>query len=114
MDLKLKFGLEKTEKVINTCVIIVEISVGGEELVLGALADSVQEVVDLDLAGIEPPPKIGVKLDTDFIKGMGKRNDEFIIILDINKIFSDTEYSMVAEMSQQEAPGTSVAAAASG
>lgn len=114
MDLKLKFGMEKTEKVINTCVIIVETLVGGEEIILGALADSVQEVVDIELAEIEPPPKIGVKLDADFIKGMGKRNDEFIIILDINKVFSDAEFSMVAEMRQQEEPAASAAAAASG
>jgi purine-binding chemotaxis protein CheW len=96
-DLKLKFGMKKTEKGVNTCVIIVEVSIDGETTVLGALADSVQEVMDLDADHIEPAPKIGTRLDTDFIKGMGKHNNNFIIILDIDKVFS------VGELSQMEA-----------
>jgi purine-binding chemotaxis protein CheW len=63
--------------------------------VLGALADSVQEVVDLDAGQISPPPKIGTKLRTEFIKGMGNRNDHFIIILDIDRVFSADEIARV-------------------
>lgn len=98
VDMKLKFGMAKTEKVINTCVIIVEVSIDDDSVVLGALADSVQEVIDLDLASIEPPPKIGARLNTDFIKGMGKRGEEFIIILDINKVFSADELSQAVDL----------------
>ena len=66
VDLHLKFGLAQTEKTVNTCIIIVEISMEGEITVLGALADSVQEVVELEPEQIEPAPKIGTKLNTEF------------------------------------------------
>nr|WP_320009692.1 chemotaxis protein CheW [uncultured Desulfobulbus sp.] len=95
VDLHLKFGLEQTEKTVNTCIIIVEINMDGEITVLGALADSVQEVVELEPEQIEPAPKIGTKLNTEFIKGMGKRDEEFIILLDIDKVFSNEELMQV-------------------
>ena len=95
VDMRLKFGMSMTEKTVNTCIIIVEVSVEGESTVLGALADSVQEVIDLEPDQIEPAPKIGTRLRTEFIKGMGKRDDHFIIILDIDKVFSANELSVV-------------------
>jgi purine-binding chemotaxis protein CheW len=95
VDLRLKFGMTKTEKTVNTCVIIVEVNVDGETTILGALADSVQEVLDLDAGQIEPAPKIGSTVYHDFIRGMGKHNDQFIMILDIDKVFSADELSEV-------------------
>jgi purine-binding chemotaxis protein CheW len=88
MDLRLKFNMAQTEKTVNTCIIITEVELNGELVVLGALADSVQEVVDLDASQIEPPPHMGTRLRTDFIKGMGKHGDGFIIVLDIDRVFS--------------------------
>src|SRR5512138_3610061 len=76
VDLRLKFGMTRTEKAINTCVIIVEVDVDGEKAILGALADSVQEVLDLEPSQIDPPPRIGTRLDTAFILGMGKRDEQ--------------------------------------
>ncbi|MEO5357542.1 MAG: chemotaxis protein CheW [Nitrospirae bacterium YQR-1] len=87
VDMRIKFGMTEGEKTVNTCVIIVEVSVNGETIILGALVDSVQEVIELEPESIEPAPSIGVKLDTEFIKGMGKRDEVFIIILDIDRIF---------------------------
>ena len=95
VDLRLKFGMNKTEKTVNTCIIIAEVMVDNETTILGALADSVQEVLDLGAENIEPAPKIGTKLNTEFIKGMGKQNDRFIIILDIDKVFSIEELALV-------------------
>ena len=95
VDMRLKFGMAKTEKTVNTCIIIVEINLEGETTILGALADSVQEVLDLEPHQIEPAPKIGTKLRTDFIRGMGKRDEQFIIILDIDKVFSSEELAAV-------------------
>jgi purine-binding chemotaxis protein CheW len=63
--------------------------------VLGALADSVQEVLDLDPSEIEPPPKIGTRLKTEFIKGMGKQGERFIILLDVDRVFSEEELTLV-------------------
>jgi purine-binding chemotaxis protein CheW len=87
---------------VNTCIIITEVTVDGDTTILGALADSVQEVLDLGAEHIEPAPKIGTKLNTEFIKGMGKQNDRFVIILDIDKVFSTEELAMVQV--EQEAP----------
>src|SRR5512139_1906249 len=81
VDLRLKFGMTTTEKTVNTCVIIAEVTVDNDTTVLGCLADSVQEVLDLDGEHVSPAPKIGTKLRTEFIRGMGKRDDKFIIIL---------------------------------
>lgn len=97
MDLRLKFSMAKTEKTVNTCIIIAEIELEGETTILGALADSVQEVLDLEPDQIEPPPRIGTRMRTEFIRGMGKHGDEFIILLDINKVFSADEIAAIKE-----------------
>ncbi len=106
VDLRLKFGMTRTEKTVNTCVIIVEVGVDGETVILGALADSVQEVIELEPGHIEPAPRIGTKLNTEFIKGMGKQNERFIIILDIDKVFSTEELALV-QSGQAEAAESS-------
>ncbi len=95
MDMRLKFGMSITEKSVDTCVIVVEVSLEGETTVLGALVDSVQEVFELEPEQIEPAPRIGTKLRTEFIRGMGKRDDQFIIILDIDKVFSSDELAIL-------------------
>ncbi|MCX8111553.1 MAG: chemotaxis protein CheW [Syntrophorhabdaceae bacterium] len=97
LDLRLKFGMSMTEKTVNTCIIVLEVSLEGEKIVLGALVDSVQEVFELDPEQIEPPPRIGIQIKTDFIKGMGKRNDHFIIILDIDRLFTSEELACASE-----------------
>ena len=91
MDLRLKFGMSATEKTVNTCVIVVEMMVEGEVMVLGVLADSVQEVIDLEPEQIEPAPRIGTTINSEFILGMGKHNELFIIILDVDRVFSEGE-----------------------
>lgn len=95
VDLRLKFGMITTEQSVNTCIIIVEVTVDDETAVLGALADSVQEVLDLDPGQIEPAPRIGTRLNTEFIRGMGRHNDRFMIILDIDKVFSAQEITLI-------------------
>lgn len=95
VDLRLKFGMSKTEQTVSTCVIITEIVVDRERTVVGALADSVLEVIDLDAGQIEPAPRLGTRLNTDFLKGIGKHNEQFMLILDINQVFSADELARV-------------------
>ena len=95
VDLRLKFGMSQTVETVDTCIIIADILVDDEHTLLGALADQVREVMELDPSLIEPPPRIGTRLDTQFIKGMGKHNEEFVIILDIEKVFSAQELAIV-------------------
>ncbi|MFA5183273.1 MAG: chemotaxis protein CheW [Syntrophales bacterium] len=97
VDMRLKFGLSITEKTVDTCIVVMEISVEDEKTVLGALVDSVQEVFELEANQIEPPPRIGSRWRTEFIKGIGKRNNELIIILDIDRVFSSTELGVIQE-----------------
>jgi purine-binding chemotaxis protein CheW len=94
-DLRLRFGMTMTARTVNTCVIITEVSVDGDAVLLGILADSVEEVVDLDPDSITPPPKIGTRLRTDFIRGMAGRDDRFLIILDIDRVFSGDDMTLV-------------------
>ncbi len=97
IDMKLKFGMDETEKSINTCVIITEVEMDdGELTVLGALADSVQEVFDMHEDEIEPAPRLGTQLNTEFLKGMGKKDDEFVLLLDIDKVFNLAEIEAVS------------------
>ncbi len=100
IDLRVKFGMGETEKTVNTVIIIIEIDLDNESTMIGALVDSVNEVIDLDEEHIEPPPSIGTTLDTDFIRGMGKQDGQFIIILDIEKIFSSDELDLVQQASE--------------
>jgi len=98
IDLRLKFGLKAVERTINTSIVVMEIEMGEDTVVLGALTDSVKEVIDFEAGDIEPAPRIGTKLETEFIRGMGKKNDSFIIILDIDRVFSAEELIRVKGM----------------
>jgi purine-binding chemotaxis protein CheW len=104
VDLRLKFGMGGTEQSVNTCIIITEVSADDDTTVLGCLADSVQEVIELDGGSIAPPPKIGRSLKTGFIKGMGRRDDRFVMILDIDLVFSTEELSLVRPSGRAAAP----------
>ena len=95
VDLRLCFEMSKTEKTVNTCIVVVEMLIEGESTVIGALADSVEEVIDLEPEQIQPAPRMGMQIRTDFIKGMGKREGQFIMILDIDRVFSVEELSAV-------------------
>jgi len=97
VDLRIKFGMHEKEKTVDTCIIIIEITIGEEQTLLGIMADSVQEVMNLEPDQIQPPPKIGTRLKTEFIRGMGKKNDEFIIILECDKVFSSEELVVVQD-----------------
>jgi purine-binding chemotaxis protein CheW len=81
----------------------------GEATVLGGIADSVHEVIELEPDSINPPPRIAMRWRTEFIQGMGRRGDDFIIILDVNAVFSSNELALV-----NEAAGVTEAVPASG
>lgn len=95
VDLRLCFDMTKTVSTRNTCIVVVEVMIDNEATVIGALADSVEEVIDLEPEQIQPAPRIGTKIRTDFIRGMGKRETQFIMILDIDRVFSAEEIAVV-------------------
>lgn len=97
IDLRLKFGMAATEKTIATSVVVLEVKLSGTAITVGALADSVQEVISLDESVIEAPPRIGTHINTEFIRGIGRRDESFVIVLDIDRIFSEEDVSSVVE-----------------
>jgi purine-binding chemotaxis protein CheW len=101
VDMRLKFGMGPTSRGLNTCIVIVEIEIEGETTVLGALADSVQEVVDLDPEHIEGPPRIGGRIKSSFIEGMCKDGEDLITVLDIDRVFSPEELEMGQNCAQE-------------
>lgn len=94
LDLKMKFDMGATENTVNTCVIIVELTLAGEPFTIGVLADSAQEVFEIENKSIEPPPKFGAKVETQFMRGLGRRNDSIFIILDVDKVFSGADFNL--------------------
>lgn len=82
IDLQSRFGRATTVVGKKTCIVIFDASTEGEKMELGLMVDAVSEVIDIAPAQIEPPPQFGTSIQRDFIKGMGKVDGEFIVILE--------------------------------
>jgi len=100
VDLRVRFGLPEAADTVHTRIIVMELELDGEATVLGGIADSVHEVIEIEADQVSPPPKIAMRWRTDFIQGMGKRGDDFIIILDVNAVFSSEELALVTESAE--------------
>jgi len=97
VDTRIKFDMTETEYTTNTCILVLDINMNGEPVHLGALVDSVQEVLEIDDVNIQPPPNIGTRYRSEFIEGIAKVEDEFIMILNMDLIFSTDELSVLKE-----------------
>lgn len=88
VDLRLQFGMATSAPTVDTCIIIIEVMVDGETTVLGVLADSVQEVIELKQEQMVPAPTLGTRVENRFIRAIGKLDDHFVIVLNMDKVFS--------------------------
>jgi purine-binding chemotaxis protein CheW len=104
IDTRIKFDMGETQYTTNTCILVLDIDMGGESVHVGALVDSVQEVLEIDDASIQPPPSIGSKYKSEFIEGMAKVDDEFIMLLNMDLIFSTDELSLLRDSSGEVLP----------
>ena len=105
VDTRIKFGMSPTEFTKNTCIIVMEVKMDDDQVNVGALVDSVQEVLEIDNDQIQPPPSIGSKYQSEFIHGMAKVDEQFIMILDMDQVFSAQELADVQstlEMNKQQ------------
>ncbi len=102
VDLRLQFGMPTIETTVDSCIIIIEVNIEGNSTVLGALADSVQEVINLRPEQLEPAPSFGVRVDNAFVQYMGKLDDRFVIVLDMNKVFSIDQINKVEQTSTSD------------
>jgi purine-binding chemotaxis protein CheW len=91
IDMRIKFGMEATEFTTNTCIIVLSVDIEGETIQLGILVDSVDSVIDIKSSEIEESPTIGTKYKVEFIQGMYRLPDGFIMLLNIDLIFSNDE-----------------------
>ncbi len=98
IDLRLKFGLEFREYDERTCIIVVEISGNGKSYPIGVAVDAVSEVLNITSGNYEETPSFGVSIETDFILGMAKVKEKIKIILDINKVLTQSDIKTLKEM----------------
>ena len=104
-DLRLKFGMEQTPSTIDTRIIVIEIDLDGVPTTVGILADKVYEVTEVAAAALEETPRIGMRWRPEFIRYIGKRGTDFIVVLDIERIFSipaqDEQFAVVGAVPER-------------
>ena len=92
IDTRLKFSMDETTYTTNTCILVLDVEVGGDSVHVGAIVDS-----EIDDNSIQPPPSIGNRYKSEFIEGVAKDNEEFVMILNMDLIFSSDEITMLKE-----------------
>ncbi len=97
IDLRRQFDMNIAEITVDTCNIIIDVTLDNEEIAIGILADDVREVIDIDAGQLKPAPKFGSTMDTGFIKGIANVGEDFVIVLDIAKIFESSQDFELAE-----------------
>ncbi|MEW6566067.1 MAG: chemotaxis protein CheW [Spirochaetota bacterium] len=105
IDLRTKFGMPDVPITKDTSIIVLDIQGREGLLITGALADSVQEVIELEDTEIEPAPRFGNNLSVNYIQGIGKKDGKFIIILDMDKILSTDEVIDLSQVDTRIAEG---------
>jgi purine-binding chemotaxis protein CheW len=98
VDLAVKLGLPESQVTKRTCIVIVEVDLEGEPTVMGVMADSVSQVIDLRPEDIQPPPSFGTRVHIDYLVGMGSLGRKLILLLDIDKLLSTSEIATAASL----------------
>ncbi len=93
IDLAYRFFHRTSEITKLSCIVIVEVESGNEVMLIGFVIDAINAVLDLPGNSIEPTPSFGAKIRSEFISGVGKVNDKFIILLHVNKVLDIDELS---------------------
>jgi purine-binding chemotaxis protein CheW len=105
LDLSVRFGKQSSPVTKRTCIVIVEIDAGGGRLDIGVVVDAVNAVLDIPSTDIEPAPSFGARIHTDFIRGMGKVQGHFVILLDVNRILPSEEMLALADVRESSLTG---------
>lgn len=101
IDLAVRLGRKPIEVQKRTCIIVVELQNNEQNHVLGLLADAVSEVIEMDDDNIEDAPSFGANIRAEFIQGIAKRDDEFVVLLDANNALSIRELAHLVEAQLQ-------------
>ena len=103
IDLASRFGGKRSEISRRTCIVIIELTENDERQDIGVVVDAVSEVLEIPAAEIEPPPSFGARIRADFIKGMGKVNGKFVILLEVDKVLSVDEIASLSHLATEGA-----------
>jgi purine-binding chemotaxis protein CheW len=98
IDTRIKFGMPAMEATKKTCLLVTEANIDQDEIIVCLLVDSVQSVLKLNDEEVLPPPGIGSKYQSDFMTGMARVNEKFIMVLDIDKVMSSDELLNLSEI----------------
>jgi len=101
IDLAPKFRLAPSVVGKLTCIVITEVQCEGEATVMGIMADSVRQVIDLKPKDIEEPPNFGTRVKIDYLLGMARSGKKFCLILDTEKVLSTEELLELPELVEQ-------------
>jgi len=102
IDLSLRFGHEATVIDRRTCIVIIEELFEGQAHYIGILVDAVHEVLAIAAADIEPPPQFGGKIHADFITGMAKVDERFVVLLRVDRVLALDQTTSADEMATAE------------
>lgn len=91
VDLRKKFEIVVSANTVDTSIIIVEVVIEDQTTIIGAVVDSVKGVLLCEQKDLEPPPRFGMKMNTNLIQAIAKKDGAFIILLDVDKVFSEKE-----------------------
>ena len=108
VDLAHKLGLGEVKRTISTRIVIIEVTHDGVPSVMGALADSVREVLELDDSNIAPPPRLGTQDKADCLRGIGNHEGRFILVLDVDRVFATDELLDMAALLTSASPAAGV------
>jgi purine-binding chemotaxis protein CheW len=100
VDLRAKFSLESAESTFQTCIIVVDVKRERETVQMGVTVDEVSDVVDIEPGQVDTTPDFGEGVNTDFILGLGKINSKVVILLDVDKVLTETETGEVASVAK--------------
>jgi purine-binding chemotaxis protein CheW len=101
IDLAVRLGRKPIEVQKRTCIIVVELNNNEQNHVLGLLADAVSEVIEMDEDNIEDAPSFGANIRAEFIQGIAKRDDEFVVLLEASNTLSIRELAHLVEAELQ-------------
>lgn len=97
VDLRTRLGMAPVAPTENTRILVLDVSIEGRELRLGLVADRVFEVTGLAGDTIEPPPDIGVRWRTDYLRGIGRQGETFVIVFDIDRVLTIDDMTFLGE-----------------
>jgi len=103
IDLSSRFSRRPSEVTRRSCIVIIETQAQGEDKQdVGVLVDSVSAVMEIPASDIEPPPGFGARIRVDFINGMAKVNGKFVIVLNVDKVLSVDEMTLLSDIGERQ------------